>query len=212
MSGIPPIHFISHEQTGSTHIQAIQRALDAGCTCIQLRVKNKPEEEVYKLAYTARTLSNQYNSLLIINDYPQIARDVKADGVHLGLTDMPVAQARSITGNNLLLGGTANTWQQVQQRIQEKVDYIGLGPFRFTTTKQELSPVLGISGYQLIFQQAAALNITIPPVIAIGGITLDDVTELQQTGISGVALSGAITRDKAPAALVTQLYAAFTIK
>jgi thiamine-phosphate pyrophosphorylase len=105
---------------------------------------------------------------------------------------MPVASVRSIVGKNMVVGGTANTFEHIQQRAEEGVDYIGLGPYRFTTTKQKLSPVLGLEGYRQIMYKVKAAGIQLP-VVAIGGIIAEDVPGLLSAGIYGVAVSGAIT-------------------
>lgn len=199
------LQYISQQQQGLSHTDAIHKALDAGCRWIQLRVKDRPVTEIHAVATAARKLCSQYNALLIINDHPHIAKEAGADGLHLGLTDMPVPEARNITGPAMLIGGTANTWNDVRQRTQEGVDYIGLGPFRFTSTKQQLSPILGIAGYQRIMQQATAAAISLPPIIAIGGITTADVSALLQAGLHGIAISGVITNAADPAAVVAAI-------
>jgi thiamine-phosphate pyrophosphorylase len=91
----------------------------------------------------------------------------------------------------MVVGGTANTFEHIQQRVQEGVDYIGLGPFRFTSTKEKLSPVLGLEGFQRIMEQVRTAGIQLP-IVAIGGILADDVPGLRDAGIHGVAVSGAI--------------------
>jgi thiamine-phosphate pyrophosphorylase len=133
-----------------------------------------------------------------------VAKQVDAWGVHVGLQDMPVAAVRAIVGDAMTIGGTANTFEDVRQRTLEGVDYIGLGPYRFTTTKQKLSPVLGLAGYQRILDMARTAGITIP-VVAIGGITPNDVPALLQAGVSSVAMSGAITHAGDRRKVVSQL-------
>ena len=117
----------------------------------------------------------------------------RADGVHLGKQDMPPAEARALLGPGFIIGGTANTFADIERLAVAGVDYIGLGPFRFTTTKQNLSPVLGLAGYADLLAQcrAAAINI---PLIGIGGITLPDVAPLLGLGLHGVAVASAITK------------------
>ncbi|BAV09181.1 thiamine-phosphate diphosphorylase [Filimonas lacunae] len=203
---IHPLHYISQEQAGLSHTTAIHQALDAGCRWIQLRVKEKTIQEITTLATQTQKLCKQYQAVFILNDYPAIARETGAHGVHLGLTDMPVAEARIIAGPHCIIGGTANTFAHIQQRTQEGCDYIGLGPFRFTTTKQKLSPVLGLQGYAAIVLQAHQQQLALPPVIAIGGITPEDVPGLMQTGVKGIALSGAITHAADRTQVVTYLH------
>ena len=114
--------------------------------------------------------------------------------MHLGLNDSAVGEARQILGENKIIGGTANTLSDVIQRINESCDYIGLGPLRFTTTKEKLSPVLGFEGYRKIIDGLSEQSIDIPKIFAIGSVTLEDILPLQEIGIYGVSVSGLITK------------------
>jgi thiamine-phosphate pyrophosphorylase len=201
---IAKIHYISQESPELSHLEAIKKALDAGCDWIQLRVKNQPEEKVLELALEARKLCDAFSAKLIVNDHPHVALKAKADGLHLGLQDIPVLQARAIVGPKMLIGGTANTFEHIQQRVAEGVNYIGLGPFRFTKTKEKLSPILGLAGYEVIVKQMRKANIQMP-IIAIGGIELPDIAAIIQTGVYGVAVSGAITFAENPAETVQEM-------
>lgn len=201
---IARLHYISQESPELKHLEAIKKALEAGCKWIQLRVKSQPEEKVLELAMQARKLCDAFSAKLIVNDFPDVALQAKADGLHLGLDDMPVLQARAIVGDKMIIGGTANTFEHVRQRAAEGVNYIGLGPFRFTKTKEKLSPILGLTGYTPIIQQMREAQINIP-VIAIGGIELPDLAAIIQTGVYGVAVSGAITRAENPKVTVAEM-------
>jgi len=202
---IDQLHFISQQTEQSGHIEGIKQALDAGCKWIQLRIKRQREEFVTESALQAKTLCDLYNARLIINDYPQAARDADAYGLHLGLKDMPLPLARTIAGPDMIIGGTANTFSDVLLRVQEGADYIGLGPYRFTATKENLSPILGLSGYQNIMQQVSAAGISIP-VIAIGGIQQDDVPALLDTGVYGIAISGSLLKCADKSGTVKTIY------
>lgn len=174
------------------HLMHIESALDAGVSLVQLRLKNSSDELYLDLARRVRTLCNTYGAKLIINDRPLVARDCDADALHLGLTDMPVDEAKELVPG-MLIGGTANTFEHVKQRCTERVGYIGLGPYRFTSTKEKLSPVLGLEGYQSIITKMKAENLH-TPVYAIGGIELKDIASIVNTGVYGIAVSGLITR------------------
>lgn len=189
---IDKLHYISQQPEDGTHLTAIKTALDAGCKWVQLRIKDQSHDIVLDYAIKISELCFEYEAKLIVNDHPEIALKAGAYGLHLGLQDMSVAQAREIIGPQMIIGGTANTFEHIQQRVTEGVDYIGLGPFRFTQTKQKLSPVLGLSGYEAIMQQVQAHDIS-TPIIAIGGILPKDIEPIMQTGVYGVAVSGAIT-------------------
>ena len=118
---------------------------------------------------------------------------------------MEVQAARSIVGSGKIIGGTANTLHHVIKRHEEQCDYIGLGPFRFTATKEKLSPVLGLGGYVDIMSQLQSRHITIP-VFAIGGIQQDDIEPILKTGVYGVALSGLISYHPNKKELFSQLH------
>ena len=158
---------------------------------VQLRLKNLSDKKVLKTALEAREITNHFQTRLIINDHYKIAKEVKADGVHLGKSDACPTEVRKHLYSWQIIGGTANTLEDCKTLINKEVDYIGLGPFRFTTTKENLSPVLGLDGYSLIIEELK----TETPIIAIGGITENDIPELLKTGVSGIAMSGEITRD-----------------
>lgn len=104
---------------------------------------------------------------------------------------MPIAEAREILGATKIIGATANTFSDVMAAYHAGADYIGVGPFRFTTTKKNLAPILGLDGYRGIMAECRQKGMSLP-VVAIGGIRLDDLNELHKTGVDGVAVSGLI--------------------
>ncbi len=187
------IQYISQGATAHEQLNNIRQVLDAGCSWVQLRFKNAAKHEVIPLAEKVKELCRTYDATFILNDYPQLANQMDTDGVHLGLLDMPINDARALLGNEKIIGGTANTLSDVKQRIQEGCDYIGLGPLRFTPTKEKLSPILGISGYQIILEALKEEEVQIP-IYAIGGITLEDISALTACGIYGIAVSGILTQ------------------
>ncbi|NDV59885.1 thiamine phosphate synthase [Bacteroides sp. 519] len=189
--------FITHCTDRYTYLQSAEIALKGGCKNIQLRMKDSPVAEVEQTAIKTKELCDAYGAQLYIDDHVQVCLNVKATGVHLGKLDMPPAEARKILGNNFVIGGTANTFEDIRHLVSQGVDYIGLGPFRFTTTKKNLSPVLGLSGYQEIIAQCRLHSIDIP-ILAIGGITLNDIPVLMRTGIAGIALSSTILQADDP--------------
>lgn len=191
---ISKLQYISQASADGSHLTAIEKVLREGGKWIQLRVKDEPETIITALAIAANQLCQAYGARLIVNDYPLIALAANAYGVHLGLDDMPVPEARQLLGPNKCIGGTANTFEHILQRAAEGVDYIGLGPFRFTRTKKNLSPILGLAGYTQLMQQVREAGISLP-IIAIGGIEQPDLLLLKQTGIYGIALSGLLTHN-----------------
>ncbi len=199
---IDKLHYISQADDAGDHLPAIEKALRAGCKWIQLRVKDQPSAAILRQAVSAKALCEAFDARLIINDHAEIAAAVAAYGLHLGLNDMPIPEARALLGSKYIIGGTANTIEHILQRIDEGADYVGLGPFRFTTTKKNLSPILGIEGFQQIVEQLRERHIDIP-LIAIGGLTINDVPLLMKAGLYGIAVSGAITNAADPLYTVT---------
>ena len=198
------LQYISQGKTAAAQLQNIHAAIDGGCKWVQLRFKNAAPEELTALAFEVKKICTDQSVIFIINDHPHIAKAVDAEGLHLGLTDMPVGKARKILGKHKIIGGTANTLKDVLQRAQEGCDYIGLGPFRFTTTKQKLSPILGLPGYKLVNDDLRLRRISIP-VYAIGGIVLEDISAIIETGIYGIAVSGIITHHPDKKLLLQQI-------
>jgi thiamine-phosphate pyrophosphorylase len=198
------LQYISQGNTVEEQLYNIHKALDNGCDWIQMRFKKNYSDDAFTLAEAVKMLCKEYLATFIINDNVHLAKQLDADGVHLGLSDMSVEEARLILGKTKIIGGTANTFENVLQRRAENCDYIGLGPFQFTTTKQNLSPILGLDGYRLIIGQMKAKNIQIP-IYAIGGITLENVESLMKTGIHGIAVSGLITQTENASQLINQL-------
>ncbi|MCY1663738.1 thiamine phosphate synthase [Chryseobacterium sp. SL1] len=187
------LQYISQGSSLEVQEKNIRKALDYGTKWIQVRWKNAPEKDFIRLCEISKKLCADYQAVCIINDHVQIAKDVDADGVHLGLKDMSVEKARHILGENKIIGGTANTFSDILQRMVERCDYIGLGPLRFTSTKEQLSPILGFEGYGEIINNLKEKSIEIPKIFAIGGVVLEDIRQLQEIGIYGVAVSGQIT-------------------
>ena len=188
---IPKLHYISQGNSPKEHLENIQNACSSGAELVQLRLKNISEKKILKLANEVKEITSYFQTRLIINDHYKIAKAVKADGVHLGKTDTCPTIARKHLYTWQMIGGTANTLEDCETLIEKQVDYIGLGPFRSTATKENLSPILDLNGYKAITE---ALK-TETPIIGVGGITLEDVTDILEAGISGVAVSEAITRD-----------------
>lgn len=200
---LPKLQYISQGATPVMHLMHVESALDAGVRLIQLRLKNSSDELYLDLAHRTKTLCNAYGATLIINDSLTVAQGCHSDALHLGLTDLPVPEAKKRFPGKLI-GGTANTFEHVKQRCAEEVDYIGLGPYRFTTTKAKLSPVLGLEGYQSIIRQMKAENLD-TPVYAIGGIELKDIASIINTGVYGIAVSGLITQSEQKETLVKEI-------
>lgn len=191
------IQFITHSNERYDHVEDAKLALQGGCRWIQLRMKDAMEIDFLRAAKKIRRLCDEYHATFILDDHVEWVGLTGADGVHLGKNDMPVDEARKMLGRNKIIGGTANTFEDVERLSRQGADYIGCGPFRFTTTKKNLSPVLGLEGYRDITAQMKAHDIQLP-IVAIGGILHQDIPAIMQTGVTGIAVSGAILNAENP--------------
>ena len=207
------LQFITHYTERYSYIDSARVALEGGCRWIQLRMKDADETLLEETALIVQKMCKEYDATFIIDDNVHLCKKIKADGVHLGKNDMPIAEARKILGDDFIIGATVNTFDDVLLCQQSTVngqqtlspfpspapvpDYFGCGPFRFTSTKKNLAPILGLDGYREIMKKMKENNIDIP-LVAIGGITKDDVPELMKTGIDGIAISGSILRAENP--------------
>lgn len=191
------IQFITHSNERYDHVEGAKLALQGGCRWIQLRMKDAMEIDFLRAAKKIRRLCDEYHATFILDDHVEWVGLTGADGVHLGKNDMPVDEARKMLGRNRIIGGTANTFEDVERLSRQGADYIGCGPFRFTTTKKNLSPVLGLEGYRSITAQMKAHDIQLP-IVAIGGILHQDIPAIMQTGVIGIAVSGAILNAENP--------------
>lgn len=198
---ISSLHYIT------AHPAEAERACRAGVDWVQLRVKNVCPADWKALALDTQAICRQFGARFILNDNVALAGDIGADGVHVGNDDLPVADARRLLGPGVIIGGTANTPEHMARHWAGGASYIGLGPYRFTATKTGLSPVLGLAGYTRILAYCRSVGMPLP-VVAIGGIQIADVPDLLATGVAGIAVSQAITRD--PDAQVPALLAALS--
>lgn len=198
------LQYISQGNSIEEQLHNIRQALQNGCKWIQMRFKKATSEDTFTLAEAVKKLCAEFGATFIINDNVPLVKKIDAHGVHLGLKDMKISDARAILGPNKIIGGTANTIEDVQKQIRLGADYIGLGPYRFTTTKDNLSPIIGLEGYKEIISNLKFAEIT-TPIYAIGGIQLEDVSPLLQTGIYGIAVSGLITQSNNKTEIITQL-------
>lgn len=185
------LQYISHFTPQISYAEGIIMALEGGCRWIQLRMKDASAEEIIACAEEVLPLCRRHGAKFLLDDHVELVRQLGADGVHLGKNDMPVDEARKILGPDIIIGGTANTIEDIIRLHKQGADYIGCGPFRFTTTKKNLSPILGLDGYKSIVLKMKELGIDLP-IVAIGGITVEDIPAVMGTGVSGIALSGAI--------------------
>ena len=186
-----PVQFITHSNATISHEESAMLALEGGCKWIQLRMKGFSDEEVEPIARRLQAACKTHEATFIIDDHVELVKRIEADGVHLGKNDLPVNEARELLGHDFIIGGTANTIDDIRRLKRQSADYVGCGPFRFTTTKEKLAPTIGLEGYAAIMKAMEEEEIRIP-ICAIGGITLADVPAILACGIHGIAVSGAV--------------------
>ena len=201
------LQFITHYTEKCSYIDSAKIALEGGCRWIQLRMKDVSETTLEHHALIIQEMCKEYGATFIIDDNVFLAKKINADGVHLGKNDMPITEARRILGDDFIIGATVNTFEDILKITNSlsstansqrpMVNYFGCGPFRFTQTKQKLSPILGIEGYKEIVKKKLEQNIDIP-IVAIGGIANADIPHILETGIDGIALSSSILRAENP--------------
>jgi len=197
------MQFITHPTSRLTVTEGAAEALRGGCRWIQLRHKDASPQLLAEEGRRIARLCREHGAVFIVDDHVDMVESVGADGVHLGKNDMPVDEARRMLGPHKIIGATANTFADIESAAAAGADYIGLGPFRFTQTKRNLSPVLGTEGYRRIAAECRARGIRLP-IVAIGGITDADIPGILHTGVSGIALSSSVLSASSPATQAAQ--------
>lgn len=191
------LQFITDGIDADTTTRQALAAIEGGCRWVQIRMKYADDAEVLDAARRIIPFARKHGATVVIDDRVHLVEESGADGVHIGKEDMPPEEARRILGQGKIIGVTVNSLEDVLAVDRSLIDYMGMGPFRFTTTKKRLAATLGVDGYRRILNEVRSRGID-TPVVAIGGITLGDVHELMTTGINGIAVSGAISRAENP--------------
>ena len=186
------LQFITHHTERYSYVDSARIALEGGCRWVQLRMKGVEEPLFEECAIVVQRMCKEYGATFIIDDNVALAKRIAADGVHLGKSDMSIADARKMLGEGFIIGGTVNTFDDILYHLRGAVpDYFGCGPFRYTSTKQNLAPILGLEGYRDILLRMQECGISIP-LVAIGGIGKEDIPQLLECGVDGIALSGSV--------------------
>ncbi len=200
------LQFITNPSDRYSITEEVKMVVEGGCKWVQLRMKDASYDELKATAEDIIPICREAGVILVIDDNVALVKELRVHGVHLGKEDMEPRKAREILGPHAIIGVTANTAEDILAVRGIDVDYVGLGPYRYTSTKKNLAPVLGLDGYRSIMDTIKGQGVKLP-VVAIGGITLDDVDAVMSTGVQGIAMSGAIINSADPKAYVSDVLA-----
>ena len=182
-----------------SHFELAKMAVKGGADIIQLRDKFLPTNELIEEAVKISAYCKKHNVLFLVNDRVDIAMICDADGVHLGKEDIPVREARKLLGRKKIIGGTAHSLKEAKQRKKEGADYIGYGHIYATGSKFKPKKPKGTRELSIIVKKIKT------PILAIGGIGIEKIPELKQTGVHGVAVIGSVVKNKNPQKAVKEL-------
>ena len=185
------LQFITNTKSKTPVTDQIFAVLEGGGRWIQIRMKDASDEEIKKVVEAVKPKCIETGAFLLLNDRVELAKELNVGGVHLGKEDMPASKARMILGPAAVIGVTANTYTDIAAVSQLDIDYFGIGPYAETQTKENLAPVLGLSGIRDICYEMEKNEIN-KPHVAVGGIQIDDILPLLEAGVNGIAVSGAI--------------------
>ena len=199
------LHVLTDTTVCFSHLQLAALALEGGCRVIQYRRKDGSTRELVEEARAMVELCNRYRAMLIVNDRLDVALAAAAHGLHVGQDDLPFDIARKYLGAAKILGCSASSLEQARQAVEQGADYIGYGPVFPTTSKDDASPVKGVEQLRKLRQEFHG------PIIAIGGITIDNVHQIVKSGVHGFAVIGAVCHQPDPE-LATRSLLQATIK
>ena len=179
-------------QNRYSHLELAEFAIAGGADTIQFRQKGGSTREMIRVAKNLQALCHKTSATLIINDRVDVAIASHADGVHLGQDDFPIPLARRLLGEKAIIGGSSGSIKEAHKCLREGADYIGFGPVYPTTSKEDAGPA---SGLGLLKEIVEAIPL---PIIAIGGITRDNIPPVIQAGVHGIAVISAVCCQKDP--------------
>jgi thiamine-phosphate pyrophosphorylase len=173
--------------------------VDHGIRFVQLRMKDRPVSEISRVADLMRKITSGSATRLIINDYPNIAKECSADGVHIGQDDLSYSEARAIVGEESIIGISTHNPEQTAAACAVSPDYIGIGPVFQTPTKKNPDPVIGLSGLKTMLQVATV------PAVAIGGIDLNNLHKVLETGAKNFCMVRRFTQSESPEKIIKEI-------
>lgn len=189
-------------QSRFSHEQLATLAYEGGADMIQLRDKRLARDEYVQVAHRVRARCDEHGVLFMVNDRVVVAHEVRADGVHIGRDDMSIADARAILGEDAIIGATAGSLDAAREAEEEGADYVGFGHIFPTPSKTKATPPVGLDAL------AEACSKLKTPVIAVGGITAENVRDVMGAGAWGVAVIAAVCAADDPRAATARLRAA----
>jgi thiamine-phosphate pyrophosphorylase len=166
---------------------------------VQLRMKNAHEKQIIDTALRMRKITESSNTLFIVNDNPHIAKEVGADGVHIGQDDMSYEKVRSIVGDDAIIGISTHSPEQTKNACLVKPDYIGVGPVWATPTKQIADPAIGLDGMKEM------LSISTVPAVCIGGIDLSNLASVLESGAQNFCMVRQFTQSENPKQVLDEI-------
>ncbi|MHA4893670.1 thiamine phosphate synthase [Pedobacter sp. PWIIR3] len=190
---IEKLHFITHDIEQHTHIEQARIACEAGAKWIQYRCLTKGDDELLKDINVIAEICDDWGATLIVTDHIHFNGKADIQGFHIEDMDADFSALKLQLGEAITLGGSSNTVEGLIRLAQQGADYAGFGPFKTTTTKPNNAPLLGIRGYAdaMLILKEQQIDL---PVLAVGGVTINDIDGLMATGIFGIAASSAINQ------------------
>lgn len=202
---IEQLHFITHDLPAHTHVEQARIVCEAGGKWIQYRCLTKDDDALLNDINQIAGICDDWGATLIVTDHIHLQGKADIQGFHIEDMNADFLQIRAQVGAACTLGGSSNTLDGLLRLANEGVDYAGFGPFSHTDTKPNSYPHLGVQGYEQAMQELKAQQVALP-VLAVGGVTINDVHALMQTGIFGIAVSAAINQAEDMEAAYLEFY------
>lgn len=203
---ISRFHYLTQDLPNRSHAEQVQIACEAGANWIQYRCLSKPDDEMIPEIHHVAAICDDWGATLILTDHYHLLDQVDAQGVHLEDMQADFLAIRQIITDEKTLGASANSFADIQRiALSGVVDYAGCGPFGITQTKPNDYPLLGVEGYRQIVDKMEEFQIDLP-LLAVGGVTLEDIDALLRSGIYGIAVSAAVNKAEDPAKAFREIY------
>ncbi len=202
---IEKLHFITHDLENLSHVEQARIACEAGAKWVQYRCLTKNNEELLDDITKIADICDDWGATLIVTDHVHLHGKADIQGFHIEDMSADFQSIRAALGEAATIGGSSNTIEGLLRLAKEGVDYAGFGPFAHTDTKPNNSPHLGLQGYKDAMLELNELEINLP-ILAVGGVKINDVDALMQTGIFGIAASSAINQAEDMEAAYLEFY------